>query len=67
MVYAPGEKSGKAEEVTLQNASKQIVETAILQAVNQISQEDEEEKKSDCSADRKLEAGKLNIKPGKKK
>ncbi|CAJ0947398.1 unnamed protein product [Ranitomeya imitator] len=36
-----GDKLGKGpEEVKLQNASKQIVETVILQAVQQISEED---------------------------
>ncbi|XP_056374490.1 A-kinase anchor protein inhibitor 1 [Hyla sarda] len=44
MVYSPGEKLGKgSEEVKLQNASKQIVETVILQAVQQISEEDKKE------------------------
>ncbi|XP_069816189.1 A-kinase anchor protein inhibitor 1 [Dendropsophus ebraccatus] len=44
MVYSPGEKLGKGpEEVKLQNASKQIVETVILQAVQQISEEDKKE------------------------
>ncbi|XP_040289841.1 A-kinase anchor protein inhibitor 1 [Bufo bufo] len=36
-----GQKLGKGpEEVKLENASKQIVETVILQAVQQISEED---------------------------
>ncbi|XP_049626845.1 A-kinase anchor protein inhibitor 1 [Suncus etruscus] len=40
MVFAPGEKPGnEPEEVKLQNASKQIVQNAILQAVQQVSQE----------------------------
>ncbi|KAG8571172.1 hypothetical protein GDO81_011548 [Engystomops pustulosus] len=40
MVYSPGEKLGKGpEEIKLQNASKQIVETVILKAVQQISEE----------------------------
>ncbi|XP_053324083.1 A-kinase anchor protein inhibitor 1 [Spea bombifrons] len=47
MVYAPGEKPGKeTEEVKLQNASKQIVETAILQAVQQVSQDGENEERA---------------------
>ncbi|MEE6464393.1 hypothetical protein FKM82_006250 [Ascaphus truei] len=63
------EKSGKEpEEVKLQNASKQIVETAILQAVQQVSQEDEkEENKSNSSAGLQLEARKLSTKHEKKK
>ncbi|XP_006891488.1 PREDICTED: putative uncharacterized protein C18orf42 homolog [Elephantulus edwardii] len=40
MVFAPGEKPGnEPEEVKLQNASKQIVQNAILRAVRQVSQE----------------------------
>ncbi|XP_021074223.1 A-kinase anchor protein inhibitor 1 [Mus pahari] len=40
MVFAPGEKPGQElEEVKLQNASKQIVQNAILQAMRQVSQE----------------------------
>uniref|UniRef100_A0A8C7AVM0 A-kinase anchor inhibitor 1 n=1 Tax=Neovison vison TaxID=452646 RepID=A0A8C7AVM0_NEOVI len=40
MVFAPGEKPGsEPEEVKLQKASKQIVQNAILQAVQQVSQE----------------------------
>ncbi|XP_008832855.1 A-kinase anchor protein inhibitor 1 isoform X2 [Nannospalax galili] len=40
MVFAPGEKPGnEPEEAKLQNASKQIVQNAILQAVRQVSQE----------------------------
>ncbi|CAM2106503.1 unnamed protein product [Caretta caretta] len=46
MVFAPGEKSGnEQEEVALQNASKQIVQTAILQAVQQVSQESQQQEK----------------------
>lgn len=40
MVFAPGEKPGnEPEEAKLQNASKQIVQNAILQAVQQVSRE----------------------------
>ncbi|XP_045152181.1 A-kinase anchor protein inhibitor 1 [Echinops telfairi] len=40
MVFAPGENPGdEPEEVKLQNASKQIVQNAILQAVQQVSHE----------------------------
>ncbi|XP_054983359.1 A-kinase anchor protein inhibitor 1 [Sorex araneus] len=40
MVFAPGEKPGnEPEEVKLQNASRQIVQKAILQAVQQVSRE----------------------------
>ncbi|XP_040608790.1 A-kinase anchor protein inhibitor 1 [Mesocricetus auratus] len=40
MVFAPGEKPGnEPEEARLQDASKQIVQNAILQAVQQVSQE----------------------------
>ncbi|KAM4027878.1 A-kinase anchor protein inhibitor 1 [Anomaloglossus baeobatrachus] len=49
---ALGEKLGKGpEEVKLQNASKQIVETVILQAVQQISEED---KKRETKQDRSM-------------
>ncbi|XP_075812112.1 A-kinase anchor protein inhibitor 1 [Microtus pennsylvanicus] len=40
MVFAPGEKPGtEPEEVKLQHASKQIVQNAILRAMQQVSQE----------------------------
>ncbi|XP_060224162.1 A-kinase anchor protein inhibitor 1 [Meriones unguiculatus] len=40
MVFAPGDKPGdELEELKLQNASKRIVQKAILQAVRQVSQE----------------------------
>ncbi|XP_073926361.1 A-kinase anchor protein inhibitor 1 [Castor canadensis] len=40
MVFVPGEKSGnEPEEAKLQSTSKQIVQNAILQAVQQVSQE----------------------------
>ncbi|XP_077123809.1 A-kinase anchor protein inhibitor 1 isoform X2 [Ranitomeya variabilis] len=56
MVYSPGDKLGKGpEEVKLQNASKQIVETVILQAVQQISEEDKKkENKQDRSVGQTL-------------
>ncbi|XP_041424229.1 A-kinase anchor protein inhibitor 1-like [Xenopus laevis] len=62
MVYAAGEKPGKeSEEVKLLNASKQIVETAILQAVHQVSQEDEKEQNKPSSrAERQQPDGKSN-------
>uniref|UniRef100_A0A8C5WHD3 A-kinase anchor protein 7 RI-RII subunit-binding domain-containing protein n=1 Tax=Leptobrachium leishanense TaxID=445787 RepID=A0A8C5WHD3_9ANUR len=58
-----GEKPGKElEEAKLQNASKQIVETAILQAVRQVSQEENpEEKKSGGRAGQEHPPGKINV------
>ncbi|XP_020650165.1 A-kinase anchor protein inhibitor 1 isoform X6 [Pogona vitticeps] len=52
MVFAPaGEKSGNdQEEARLQNASKQIVCTAIQQAVRQLSQESQTEEKATSSS-----------------
>ncbi|KAE8598455.1 hypothetical protein XENTR_v10016829 [Xenopus tropicalis] len=56
------EKPGKeSEEVKIQKASKQIVETAILQAVQQVSQEDEKgQNKPSSRAERQLPEGKCN-------
>ncbi|XP_063306527.1 A-kinase anchor protein inhibitor 1 [Pelobates fuscus] len=64
MVYAPGEKPGKEpEEVKLQNASKQIVEKVILQAVQQVSQEEEHgEKKSNRRAGQEVPSSKIKHK-----
>ncbi|XP_053427606.1 A-kinase anchor protein inhibitor 1 isoform X2 [Nycticebus coucang] len=40
MVFAPGEKPGnEPEEARLQNASRQIVQDAVLRAVRQVSRE----------------------------
>ncbi|XP_075126753.1 A-kinase anchor protein inhibitor 1 isoform X1 [Leptodactylus fuscus] len=65
MVYSPGEKLGKEpEEVKLQNASKQIVETVILQAVQQISEEDK--KKEDISVGQTLSTRRVNSSHKKK-
>ncbi|XP_009468999.1 PREDICTED: putative uncharacterized protein C18orf42 homolog [Nipponia nippon] len=68
MVFAPGEKPGaEQDEVKLQNASKQIVQTAILRAVQQVSQESQQkEKQSNSSTSRQLERGKLTKKHEKK-
>ncbi|OCT76666.1 hypothetical protein XELAEV_18031867mg [Xenopus laevis] len=62
------EKLGKdLEEVKIQNASKQIVETAILQAVQQVYQEDEKEQNKPSSrAERQLPDGKCNTNNDKK-
>ncbi|XP_038247233.1 A-kinase anchor protein inhibitor 1 [Dermochelys coriacea] len=62
------EKSGnEEEEVALQNASKQIVQTAILQAVQQVSQESQQqEKKVNSSVRLQLERGELTKKHEKK-
>ncbi|KFR03375.1 Putative uncharacterized protein C18orf42, partial [Nipponia nippon] len=63
-----GEKPGaEQDEVKLQNASKQIVQTAILRAVQQVSQESQQkEKQSNSSTSRQLERGKLTKKHEKK-
>nr|XP_008170649.1 A-kinase anchor protein inhibitor 1 [Chrysemys picta bellii] len=68
MVFAPGEKSGnEQEEVALQNASKQIVQTAILQAVQQVSRESQQkEKRVNSSVSLQLERGELTKKHEKK-
>ncbi|KAI6075048.1 AKAP7-RIRII-bdg domain-containing protein [Aix galericulata] len=68
MVFAPGEKPGpEQDEVKLQNASKQIVQTAILQAVQQVSQESQQkEKRTNSSMSLQLERGKLTKKHEKK-
>nr|XP_006139078.2 A-kinase anchor protein inhibitor 1 isoform X1 [Pelodiscus sinensis] len=68
MVFAPGEKSGNdQEELALQNASKQIVQTAILQAVQQVSQETQQkEKRVNSSVSLQLERGELTKKHEKK-
>ncbi|KYO35261.1 A-kinase anchor protein inhibitor 1 [Alligator mississippiensis] len=67
MVFVPGEKPGNEQEVRLQNASKQIVQAAILQAVQQVSQENQQkEKKINSSVSLQLERGELTKKHEKK-
>ncbi|XP_014378090.1 A-kinase anchor protein inhibitor 1 [Alligator sinensis] len=62
-----GEKPGNEQEVRLQNASKQIVQAAILQAVQQVSQENQQkEKKINSSVSLQLERGELTKKHEKK-
>ncbi|XP_047903175.1 A-kinase anchor protein inhibitor 1 isoform X1 [Anser cygnoides] len=63
-----GEKPGpEQDEVKLQNASKQIVQTAILQAVQQVSQESQQkERRTNSSMSLQLERGKLTKKHEKK-
>ncbi|XP_061212351.1 A-kinase anchor protein inhibitor 1 isoform X1 [Neopsephotus bourkii] len=68
---APGYKCEKPgteqDEVKLQNASKQIVQTAILRAVQQVSQESQQkEKRTNSSTSLQLERGKLTKKHEKK-
>ncbi|XP_037661947.1 A-kinase anchor protein inhibitor 1 isoform X3 [Choloepus didactylus] len=66
MVFAPGEKPGnEPEEVKLQNASKQIVQNAILQAVQQVSQESRQ-KEDRASSSFHLGVGELTKKHEKK-
>ncbi|XP_069478194.1 A-kinase anchor protein inhibitor 1 [Ambystoma mexicanum] len=69
MVFAPGEKSGNAqEEVKLQNASKEIVQTAIQQALQQVSQESQpSDKQSNSTAPLPTGTGALTKKQSKKK
>ncbi|XP_050826982.1 A-kinase anchor protein inhibitor 1 [Serinus canaria] len=64
----PGEKPGlEQDEVKLQIASKQIVQTAILRAVQQVSQESQQkEKRTNTSTSLQLERGKLTKKHEKK-
>ncbi|XP_060631094.1 A-kinase anchor protein inhibitor 1 isoform X2 [Anolis sagrei] len=68
MVFAPGEQSGNNhEEARLQHASKQIVHTAIQQAVQQFSQESQrKEKCTNSSVNLQLEQGQLTKKHEKK-
>ncbi|XP_010142713.1 PREDICTED: putative uncharacterized protein C18orf42 homolog, partial [Buceros rhinoceros silvestris] len=63
-----GEKPGtEHDEVKLQNASKQIVQTAILRAVQQVSQESQQkEKRPNSGASLQLERGNLTKKHEKK-
>ncbi|XP_008977796.1 A-kinase anchor protein inhibitor 1 isoform X1 [Callithrix jacchus] len=64
-----GEKPGnEPEEVKLQNASKQIVQNAILQAMRQVSQESQhrEERISDSRGGIQLGVGELTKKHEKK-
>ncbi|KAJ7402356.1 hypothetical protein BTVI_87231 [Pitangus sulphuratus] len=62
-----GEKPGtEQDEVKLQNASKQIVQTAILRAVQQVSQESQQKEKRTNSTNLQLERGKLTKKHEKK-
>ncbi|XP_054048522.1 A-kinase anchor protein inhibitor 1 isoform X1 [Rissa tridactyla] len=62
------EKPGtEQDEVKLQNASKQIVQTAILRAVQQVSQESQQkEKRTNSSTSLQIERGKLTKKHEKK-
>ncbi|XP_037661945.1 A-kinase anchor protein inhibitor 1 isoform X1 [Choloepus didactylus] len=61
-----GEKPGnEPEEVKLQNASKQIVQNAILQAVQQVSQESRQ-KEDRASSSFHLGVGELTKKHEKK-
>ncbi|XP_060056696.1 A-kinase anchor protein inhibitor 1 isoform X2 [Erinaceus europaeus] len=69
MVFAPGEKPGnEPEEVKLLNASKQIVQNAILQAVRQVSQESRQRKEraSDSRGTIQLGGGELTKRHEKK-
>ncbi|XP_032929269.1 A-kinase anchor protein inhibitor 1 isoform X3 [Catharus ustulatus] len=68
MVFAPGEKPGtEQDEIKLQIASKQIVQTAILRAVQQVSQESQQkEKRTNTGTSLQLERGKLTKKHEKK-
>ncbi|XP_032755536.1 A-kinase anchor protein inhibitor 1 [Rattus rattus] len=69
MVFAPGdEPRNELEEVKLQNASKQIVQNAILQAVRQVSQESlrREGRSGDCRARGELGVRELTKKHEKK-
>ncbi|XP_054237915.1 A-kinase anchor protein inhibitor 1 [Indicator indicator] len=68
MVFTPGEKPGlEQDEVKLQNASKQIVQTAILRALQQVSQESQQkETPPNSGANLQLERGKLTKKHEKK-
>ncbi|KAG3294155.1 A-kinase anchor inhibitor 1, transcript variant X1 [Ictidomys tridecemlineatus] len=64
-----GEKPGnEPEEVKLQNASKQIVQNAILQAVQQVSQESQpqEDRSSDARGRSQLGVQELTKKHEKK-
>ncbi|XP_009980665.1 PREDICTED: putative uncharacterized protein C18orf42 homolog [Tauraco erythrolophus] len=67
-LWSRGEKPGtEQDEVKLQNASKQIVQTAILRAVQQVSQESQQkEKRPNSSTSLQLERGKLTKKHEKK-
>uniref|UniRef100_A0A8C2QFU0 A kinase anchor inhibitor 1 n=1 Tax=Cricetulus griseus TaxID=10029 RepID=A0A8C2QFU0_CRIGR len=69
MVFAPGEKPGnEPEEAKLQNASKQIVQNAILRAVQQVSQESLQRggRPSDCRPRGRLGGCELTKKHEKK-
>ncbi|XP_045881389.1 A-kinase anchor protein inhibitor 1 isoform X2 [Meles meles] len=69
MVFAPGEKPGsEPEEVKLQKASKQIVQNAILQAVQQVSQESRQrgDRARDSRGGLQLGVGELTKKHEKK-
>ncbi|KAF4788866.1 hypothetical protein TURU_156836 [Turdus rufiventris] len=63
-----GEKPGtEQDEIKLQIASKQIVQTAILRAVQQVSQETQQkEKRTNTGTSLQLERGKLTKKHEKK-
>ncbi|XP_050176536.1 A-kinase anchor protein inhibitor 1 isoform X2 [Myiozetetes cayanensis] len=62
-----GEKPGtEQDEVKLQNASKQIVQTAILRALQQVSQESQQKENRTNSTSLQLERGKLTKKHERK-
>ncbi|XP_068955578.1 A-kinase anchor protein inhibitor 1 [Petaurus breviceps papuanus] len=66
---AEGEKPGsEPEEAKLQNASKQIVQNAILRAVQQVSQERKQEEECTMTSSTRLQlgVGKLTKKHEKK-
>lgn len=66
-IYALGENLGEdPEEVKLQNASKQVVETVILQAVQQISKEEMKEENRQNKNSETLTASRSNGGHGKK-
>ncbi|XP_050176527.1 A-kinase anchor protein inhibitor 1 isoform X1 [Myiozetetes cayanensis] len=61
------EKPGtEQDEVKLQNASKQIVQTAILRALQQVSQESQQKENRTNSTSLQLERGKLTKKHERK-
>nr|XP_003406827.1 A-kinase anchor protein inhibitor 1 [Loxodonta africana] len=67
--FSLGEKAGnEPEEVKLQNASKQIVQNAILQAVQQVSRESrqKEDRTGDNQSSFQLGVGELTKKHEKK-
>lgn len=58
LYFCLGEKPGnEPEEVRLQNASKQIVQNAILQAVRQVSQESRQREERDSDNQESFQRG----------